>query len=280
MIYRNSLKDFGSAEGNAINLQKIFPLFSSSKGNSTYVGDENEGILIDVGYSCKKIIDALAINKIDINAVKGIFITHEHSDHISALKVLLKKYNFPVFSMEKTLEMLFSQNILSASNEAYAINQKCVKIANLVVTAFSTPHDAADSCGYVLKTKVGKKICICTDLGEVTDVVAQNLQGSDTVLIESNYDDIMLKTGEYPLYLQKRISCKNGHLSNVQCASFVENLLHNGTRNIILGHLSQENNAPNLAEKEILQKLSTFLRDKDYTLTIAPVVTSGQAVVI
>ncbi len=261
-------------------MARVYPLFSSSKGNSTYIGDEKSGILIDAGVSCKRIVSALENNNISINAVKGIFITHEHSDHICGLKTLTNKYKIPIISSGETLFELMRNEIISKECESYAINNKYVRLADLEVTSFSTSHDAVESCGFLVKTKDNKKICFATDLGEITPIVTENMKGSDLVFIEANYDEKMLLSGAYPQFLKKRISSKYGHLSNEDCALQVEYLLHNGTKRIILGHLSQENNTPSTAENAVLAKLTDFERDKDYSLLVAPVVSNGEVVVL
>ncbi len=256
-------------------LAGIYPLFSSSKGNAVFVGDSNAGILIDCGVSCKRLLEALDTCDIPLSAVKGIFITHEHSDHISGLPVFTKKLKVPVFASEKTLDHLIKGNYISPLSYAEPIGNDGIDFCGMRINAFETPHDAVQSCGYKIETSDSKKIAVCTDLGEVTPIIKENLSGCDCVLIESNYDEHMLKTGVYPYYLKQRISSRKGHLANSDCAKQVRELLEKGTTRIILGHLSQENNTPQTAEKSVLNSLSGFKRNSDYILTVAPVCTTG-----
>lgn len=261
-------------------MARVYPLFSSSKGNSTFIGTPQSGILIDVGVTCKKLVEALNYNGIELEAIKAVFITHEHSDHIKGLSVFTKKTKVPVFAQEKTLKYLCDKNCVCKESNLYIISDKPVDLGDMQIHSFPTPHDTEQSCGYVIKLNDGKKITVCTDLGEVTPIVNENLLGSDLVLIESNYDEIMLKNGPYPYFLKNRISSGYGHLSNSDCAKQVKKLVKNGTTRIILGHLSQENNTPLAAENEILNYLTEFERDKDYILKVAPVNNNGTVLTI
>ncbi len=261
-------------------MARVYPLFSSSKGNATFIGNPSAGILIDAGVSCKRLLDAFDISGIAHNAVKAIFITHEHGDHIYGLSVFSRRFNVPVYSQEATLEYLINRNHISPLSSAEVISNKGVEAAGMHVKCFSTPHDTTQSCGYSVFTADDKKITVCTDLGGITPTVSENLLGSDLVLLESNYDEMMLKNGKYPYMLKKRISSPNGHLENSECAKQVKALLQCGTTRVILGHLSQENNTPQVAENTVLSHLSEFKRDKDYILSVAPVATSGSICIL
>lgn len=261
-------------------MARIYPLFSSSKGNATFIGSQTSGILIDVGVSCKRLLEGLEVCGIGADAVKAVFITHEHSDHVSGLSVFTKKYNIPVFAQWKTLENLIRSNKISSNVKVEEITEQGLEINGMYIKCFPTPHDTEQSCGYRIHTSDDKKITVCTDLGTVTPVVETNLKGSDLVLLESNYDEQMLRTGSYPYYLKSRISSKNGHLANNDCAGMVRKLLETGTTRVILGHLSQENNTPTVAENTVLKELSGLTRNKDYILSVAPVATSGAMCVL
>lgn len=259
-------------------MARIYPLFSSSKGNATFVGNASSGILIDVGVSCKKLIEGLAVNGLSVDAVKAVFITHEHSDHIQGLSVFTKKTKVPVFAQKETLTFLDNNNYIDKDSNLYIMDGQTVDICSMQVSCFDTPHDTERSCGYSVITEDKRKMCVCTDLGTVTDTVDKNLLGSDLVLLESNYDEKMLNEGKYPYYLKKRISSDHGHLSNSDSSKQVRRLIENGTTRIILGHLSQENNTPSVAENSALKALQGFERDKDYILNIAPVATRGMVI--
>ncbi len=259
-------------------MARIYPLFSSSKGNSTFLGDPSEGILIDAGATFKRLSAALSDNNIDISAVRGVFITHSHSDHVKGLKVLTAKTGIPVFGQRETLIELVEKDMISPCSQIYEIDCPAA-IAGMKVRCFDTPHDTVRSCGYHVEFEDGRSCAVCTDLGCVTETVDENICGCDLVLLESNYDPEMLRNGPYPYYLKERILSDNGHLSNSCCAEQAEKLLKSGTTRLILGHLSQENNTPQTAELTVLQRLSAFKRNVDYILQVAPVETRGEVVV-
>ncbi|MGN0613283.1 MAG: MBL fold metallo-hydrolase, partial [Porcipelethomonas sp.] len=141
------------------------------------------------------------------------------------------------------------------------------------------PHDTVRSCGYRIKTSDGRACAVCTDLGHVTETVRENITGCDLVLLESNYDEKLLRNGPYPYYLKERIRSDHGHLSNVDCAQQAAELIRTGTTQLILGHLSQENNTPYKADQTVEEGLSEFVRNRDYILEVAPVETTGKMVV-
>ncbi len=253
-------------------MARIYPLFSSSKGNSTYIGNKDEGILIDDGVSFSKLKTALDANGISADAIKAVFVTHEHSDHIKGLEVLTKKIKVPLFSRRGTLEYLQKKNCISC--ECFDISDG-VEVCGMCVTSFPTSHDAAESCGYKILFRDGKTAAVCTDLGYVSDEVETAVIGTDCVLLEANYDVEMLRSGIYPYYLKARIFGKQGHLSNPDSGAFAAKLVRSGTTRLILGHLSQENNTPAIAEKTVSACLNGFERNSDYLLYTAPVETQG-----
>lgn len=256
-------------------MARIYPLFSSSKGNSEFLGNPSGGILIDAGVSFKRLCNAVSDCGLDISAVMGVFITHTHSDHVKGLKMLTEKTGIPVFGKYETLSELVKKDMISPKSEIYELDAPAV-IAGMEVRCFDTPHDTAGSCGYRIEFPDGRKCVVCTDLGHITKTVDENMLGCDLVLLESNYDEKMLRNGTYPYYLKERILSQDGHLSNECCAIQAERLLRNGTTRIILGHLSQENNTPQTAERTVLGKLSKFKRNIDYILKVAPVETNGE----
>ena len=263
-------------------MARIYPLFSSSKGNATYIGNEKGGILIDSGVSCKMLTQALLDNGLSPTMVQGIFITHEHTDHIKGLKIFTKSFHTPVFAGDKNLDYLLSADHISPNSRAeqIEIDGKPVEVAGYKIFAFSTPHDTRQSNGYRIITPDLKTITICTDLGIVTENVHKNLCGSDLVLFESNYDELMLKNGSYPYILKQRIASDRGHLSNNDSAIEIERLINTGTTRVILGHLSQQNNTPVKARETIVNRLSEFKDGIDYILKVAPVFNEGEVVTL
>lgn len=260
-------------------MARFYPLFSSSKGNASFIGSEKGGILIDCGVSFKRLTDSLALNNISLSAVQGVFITHEHSDHIAGLAMLTKKTGMPVYGQKRTLQRLCDSGKIADTSHVIDITGKTISCGGSEVSCFNTPHDAIQSCGYRIHTSDDKYCAVCTDLGYVTPEVDEALTGCRMMLIEANYDDYMLRTGPYPLYLKERILSNNGHLSNDDCAVQVGKLIERGSTHILLGHLSQDNNHPKVADSTVQKGLDRFVRGKDYLLGVAPVETKGGAVI-
>lgn len=259
-------------------MARIYPLFSSSEGNCTYIGNSSNGILIDAGVSCKKICGALAANELDINGIMGIFVTHTHSDHIRGLTVFLKKHHVPIYAQRTNLNILLKNHVVPETTELHEVDNTEIAIGDYSLRAFETPHDTPASCGYRITCPDNKIAVVCTDLGCVTPTVWENISGSDLVLLESNYDPTMLRNGIYPPELKRRIASDHGHLSNNDCASTLVKLVENGTDKFILGHLSQHNNTPNTAENTVVSTMSGMHRNRDYLLHVARPDGCGMAV--
>ena len=260
-------------------MARLYPLFSSSKGNSSFIGTEKGGILIDCGVSFRRLCTALEVNHIPLSAVQGVFITHEHSDHIAGLAMLTKKTGMPVYGQKRTLQRLCDGNKIAVNSPVIDMTGKTISCGGSEVSCFNTPHDAIQSCGYRIHTSDDKYCAVCTDLGHVTPEVSQALDGCRLVLLEANYDENMLRTGGYPLYLKERILSDIGHLSNDMCAAEARSLVSRGTTHLLLGHLSQDNNRPQLADSTVERGLSGFVRGRDYIMGVAPVETQGGAVI-
>lgn len=260
-------------------MAKLVPLFSGSKGNSYYIGSGSGGVLIDAGRNCKQLENALHNNNIDIKKIRGIFITHEHNDHCSALRVFLKKNPIPVYATLGTMERLIEGNRLAPNAVTHIIDEK-VAVDDMLVEAFPTNHDTPQPCCYRVTTGDNRRAMVATDLGVMTSTVRDAFYGVDALVLESNHDINMLKQGGYPYYLKQRILSSQGHLSNNDCANELPQIIENGTMRILLGHLSQENNTPNVALGESLTLLNSkgFRRDYDYTLDVAPVETNGKVI--
>lgn len=260
-------------------MARMYPLFSSSSGNCTYIGDEKSGLLVDAGVSCKRICAALDERGIPESAVGGILITHIHSDHISGLKVLSKRLKVPVYSIIGNLRLLEDGEKVWEGCAMHEVSDIESDICGFGVTAFETPHDTPVSCGFRITAPSGESCAVCTDLGEVTDSIHEQLRQCRLVLLESNYDEDMLKNGPYPWDLKKRIASGHGHLSNKACAAEVARLVKEGVYSFVLGHISQHNNTPKLAESCTLQSLSDYERGEDYLLTTARPDGTGRAVI-
>ncbi len=252
-------------------MAKLIPLFSSSSGNSVYISFNENAILVDSGTNCKRILEALQANEIDISTIKAIFITHSHTDHISALGVLNKKLKLPIFASKDTLDYLCNNNIVKEDAKLYDISHKPQDLGFMGAEFIPTSHDCKGSGGFKFYYD-NKSLGFCTDLGVVTDKIRDFLSGTEVIYFESNHDVNMLNKGSYPPHLKQRILSEKGHLSNVQSASELPNFLNNGAQKFILGHLSKENNLPTLAKNAATASLMNVgaKAGEDYMLYIAP----------
>lgn len=262
-------------------MAKFCPLFSSSSGNSIFINGGNDSILIDVGMSAKQIEDGLKRIGADADSVRNIFITHEHTDHVKGLKVFTKKHKACVFMTQGTYEALVKTDALDNACECRIIGEG-TDIGCMSIKAFHTSHDVNESCGYSIEMANGRKIAVATDLGIMTDEVYNGLKSADLVMIESNHDVNMLQCGSYPYLLKRRILGEKGHLSNDACAEAVLNLLNDGTTRFVLGHLSKENNLPQLAYQTSVSALSTAGAEegRDYYIRVAKPVWDEKAMIL
>ena len=262
---------------------RFCPLFSSSSGNSVYIGDSDGGILVDVGRSAKQTDLMLKNIGIDPCEIKGIFLTHEHIDHVNGLCVFAKKYQIPVHASTGTILALKQKGTLCEKHIDISINDEPISVAGLEIKPFKTSHDCADGRGYVVTGCDGStKIAVATDTGYVSNDILQHLTGCRLVYIESNHDVAMLRSGPYPYQLQKRILSDFGHLSNDACADTLTALINKGTTHFVLAHLSQENNTPDLAYNTSVNALRDMgaLPNRDYILKVAEPENSGKILTI
>lgn len=252
-------------------MAKFCSLFSSSSGNSTFLGSGNTNVLIDAGVSAKRLTEALTGREVDPKSIRGIFITHEHSDHINGVRVFASKYSIPVYATQGTILAMEENGTLNGKFPYEVIDENGVDLGDMLIKPFSTPHDAAQSCAYRITLSDGQNVAVATDMGKITEEVRKNLSDCSLVMLESNHDVGMLQNGEYPYYLKRRILSDCGHLSNVACAEMAAELIKAGTVRLFLGHLSTENNMPALAYQtnvsEILAKTGA-VNDKDYILRV------------
>jgi phosphoribosyl 1,2-cyclic phosphodiesterase len=250
---------------------KIFPLFSGSSGNSTYIESYGTAILIDIGCSTKKVETILKDNDIDPKNIKSIFITHEHIDHVRGLKTFAKRYHTKVYSSEGTIDALKKKRILDEKIQDEIITEEGISLGNISVKPFHTSHDSRESLGYVVNIDDKKNVAIATDMGYISDTVFDAISGCKTIFIESNHDVGMLENGPYPYFLKKRILSKKGHLSNEACAEVLPGLVKSGTQRFILSHLSEHNNFPELAYRASLLSLTQvgMKQNIDFEISVA-----------
>ena len=218
---------------------------SGSSGNCLLLSGGDTNLMIDAGISMRRTEEALARAGHRIEEIDGVLITHEHSDHISGLKMMLKYHNVPVYAPRAVASRLYGMLPgIERSLHVIPVGEEFA-VRGFAVRAFHTPHDTDESVGYRIRGEA--VFAMATDMGCVTEEISGGLLGADTVLIESNHDEQMLSYGPYPVYLKRRILSDHGHLSNENCAKLARQLAESGTSRIILGHLSRENNKPELA---------------------------------
>ena len=239
---------------------KIYTLYSGSGGNSTFVRVGDTAILIDAGRNAKALCGCLSSIGEEMASICAIFITHEHSDHISALEVVAKRNEIPIY--------MTRQSAVKIAQES-AVRKRIVEkdilfseeIGDIRIRSFRTSHDSLMSVGYRIEYEdegVVHAIGYATDIGYVSDDVREALIGCEAVVIESNHDVDMLMRGPYPADLKRRVRSSHGHLSNADCAEFALDLVKNGTRAIMLAHLSRDNNEPEIAFDEVANAISGF----------------------
>ena len=222
-------------------------LYSGSSGNSLFIETENTKILVDAGVSSKKIEKALGELDIEPKSIDGILVTHEHLDHVQGLGTFSKKFDLPVFVNQETLDAMPKQKdkISEKKLKTFKVSEK-FSIGDLDINPFSIPHDAANPCGFTILNE-NKKISIATDIGHMTNDILRNLEESQFILLESNYDPEVLKCSSYPFMLKSRIAGPTGHLPNEMAGKTIAYLLKSGLKQAMLGHLSKESNFPELA---------------------------------
>lgn len=227
-------------------MARFCPLASGSSGNSTYIGSGSSAILIDAGIPYKLLCERIDAVGGDINKISVVAITHTHSDHISGLKTLLNKTGAALFATSLTAEALKEKNLLPINTKIILADEQNAVFGDFELASFPTSHDAIGSCGYKVISSQGS-CAVCTDLGIVTDTVRSAISGCDVLLFEFNHDIDMLRRGPYPPHLKIRILSDLGHLSNNTAAAEVPFILNSGVKQLILGHLSRQNNTPDIA---------------------------------
>ena len=237
---------------------RLLSIASGSSGNSYYIGSDKTTLILDCGIAMKRIVEGLEFADRDMSEVDGIFITHEHIDHIKSLGAISRKYHIPIYATYGTIDAIakmsslgvFDYNLLNPIS-----NDSVTEIGDITVSACSIPHDAADPVCYSFAAD-GKKISVATDLGEYDPIITDFLADSNAMVIEANHDIRMLEVGPYPYVLKQRILGKYGHLSNEAAGCLIRSLLHKDVKYIALGHLSAQNNYPALAYEAVKLELA------------------------
>ncbi|WP_432661977.1 MBL fold metallo-hydrolase [Wukongibacter baidiensis] len=231
---------------------KFCSLASGSSGNCQYVGTEDTKLLIDAGLTGKYITSALQNIDIDANTINGLLVTHEHSDHIKSVGVLMRKFDIPLYVNEKTWEAM-KEKIGSVKGKDIRLFKDCDPffIGDIRVKPYNVSHDASNPMGFSF-VHDNSKVSITTDSGCVTDEIIDEIKDSDLLVLEANHDVEMVKFGKYPWFLKKRILSDVGHLSNEAAGNIVTEVVKNGNvKYVLLAHLSKENNFPELAYETV-----------------------------
>ena len=236
-------------------------LYSGSSGNSLFIETESTKILVDCGVSCKKVEEGLKSLDVDPSSIDAVLITHEHSDHIKGLGTFSKKFDVPIFANQETIDAMQEQvaKISSHNINTFKVADK-FEINDLTISSFSISHDAANPCGFNI-FKDNKKISIATDIGTMDAKTVKNLEDSIFILLEANYDPDILRCSPYPYLLKRRIAGPTGHLPNSKAGETISYLMNSGLQTAMLGHLSKENNFPELAYKTVAEEIINSNKD-------------------
>ena len=250
---------------------RFAPLFSGSSGNAIYVGTDRTNLLIDAGVSGSRVLDELKTVGVNPSDLDGILVTHEHSDHIKGVGVLARKLRVPIYATEGTWAGMEAKlGKISLNQQAIIQTESPFYIGDLDITAFPTPHDALEPCGFAFSNGCAR-FAIATDIGYAREGWMKYILGADAVLLEANYDPDMLTAGSYPFELKKRILSRKGHLSNDDAGAVAAKLVQSGAKQIILGHLSEVNNFPELALRtvELILRQNGIDPESDLDLRVA-----------
>lgn len=237
---------------------KFSSIASGSKGNCLLYESNDVKLLVDAGISKKRIEEGMSERGSSLEEVNGILITHEHSDHISGLGVVSRKYHIPIYATKGTISKILEDSKVGTIDRDLfneIEENKDFYMGSTLVTPFSISHDAAQPVAYRFDSD-GKSMAVATDMGMYDDYIIGNLKGLDAVLIESNHDINMLQIGPYPYALKRRIWGNKGHLSNETCGNLLNEIISDRLKNVILGHLSKENNLPELAYETIRNEIN------------------------
>ena len=236
---------------------ELCSIASGSSGNCIYAGTESSHLMIDAGISGKRIEAGLNSIGLKTAEMQALLVTHEHSDHISGLGVVARKYGIPIYATAETIEAVKGISSVGKVDETlfHPIEAGAeFQIGDITVEPVSISHDAANPVAYIMKQS-DKKMAVITDLGKYDNYLIDKLQDLDVLLLEANHDVRMLQVGSYPYPLKQRILGDRGHLSNESSGQFLGQLLHDKFKKVVLGHLSKENNLAELAYETVRQEV-------------------------
>lgn len=250
-------------------MAEFFSLISGSSGNASFVSDGRTNILIDCGMSGKRLSELLDAEGISPSMIDALLITHEHIDHVRGAGIISRRYKIPIYATGGTHAHMEIGNVDDEMRHIVSAG-KSFEIGTIGVCPFAIPHDAAEPVGYSLFCG-SSKFSLATDIGKMDDGILDAVRGSEAVILESNHDVDMLRVGSYPFPLKRRILSDTGHLSNESASEAALELVKSGTKKLMLGHLSKENNSPEIAMLETYTTLTQAGVDvgSDVTLRVA-----------
>ncbi|OQY37717.1 MAG: MBL fold metallo-hydrolase [Candidatus Cloacimonetes bacterium 4572_65] len=237
---------------------KTSVLLSGSKGNATLVCTENSHILVDAGLSAKKIFAAMEQINYSPQSLDAIVISHEHGDHVKGAGIISRKLGIPIYFTHDTYRCCKSKlGVLKVEPIYFEVGDK-FPIGDIEVTSFSSSHDAIDSSNFTFSEKGNEKqlLAFATDLGFASKLLLNKISKATTIILESNHDEVLLVEGPYPWELKQRVKSIVGHLSNKQAVAIISQVIHPKLNNLLLAHLSETNNRPELAESEMQNYLT------------------------
>ena len=253
---------------------ELCSIASGSSGNCIYVGTDATHLLVDVGISGKKTEGGLNSIGQSLKNIDGILVTHEHSDHICGLGVLSRKYHIPIFATRGTIAAIKMSSSVGKIEEDLFVPIKAdesFRIKDITVEPMRTSHDAAEPVAYRMRYE-NKKIAIATDLGTYNEYTVECLKGMDLLFLEANHDVNMLQVGPYPYQLKRRLLGDRGHLSNELSGQLLKRIAHEKLQGVVLGHLSKDNNIPELAYETVRVELamgSEVYNEVQFPITVA-----------
>ena len=260
----------------------ICPLFSGSRGNSTFIANEDTAVLVDAGMSARAIADVLKRINAGYMNINAVLITHEHIDHIRAISVVSRRFDVPIYANENTwAAILAMKSFCDIPTKNRILFDGDFYVGSIAVSPFRISHDSADPVGFSLYSQ-NKKAVVVTDTGYFTRDALSAASGADACIIESNHDVHMLQNGPYPVSLKNRILSRKGHLSNEDSAIALAQIIESGCRHFSLAHLSEENNTPEAALSSATGAAARLGAKvgKDVHIHVAPQFGPGEAIII
>lgn len=249
---------------------KYYTLASGSSGNAVYVGGSKTGVLVDAGLSGREIAGRLAEQKICPEDLAGVLVTHEHRDHIKGVGIISRRFDLPVYATAGTWQGMEKEiGAIAEANKRHLDIGECLEIGDLQIEVLATSHDALEPAAFAFHHRE-ESLGLVTDTGKITASIRKNVTGCSALIMEANHDATMLRCGPYPVYLKRRVASVVGHLSNQMSGEALSELITGKTGQVVLAHLSAENNRPALALNTVTEVLKEQGFDSCPRISVAP----------